>query len=296
MRRGRLLTTILAVTALGVSALAGAAPAVAAGPGGASYVAIGDSVASGNGLMPYTDPECLRSKKAYPTVLAGMLGGEVVSTACSGATTTAVATQAAVLGAQGVLGDATQLVTITAGVNDLPWIQVLGACSNLGSLQLCLGALGQISQVGPGIAGGVATAIGVVRQNAPNAQIVVTGYPLVFGSFSGACSVGAAAPGTPMKFAQPQASAINAAVVGLNGAIEDSLDLYQAAYFAQTGQLDTHVQFVDVTQEFAGHGLCDTGERWVSGLISGKPVDRGFHPNVAGQQAYAAAIFWELPH
>ena len=84
MRR-RLLTTILAVTALSVTALVGAAPATAADlPPGVPYVAIGDSVASGNGLMPYYDSACLRSKKAYPTVLAGLMGGSVVSAACSG--------------------------------------------------------------------------------------------------------------------------------------------------------------------------------------------------------------------
>ncbi len=77
MRR-RLLTTILAVTALGVTALVGAAPATASVlPPGVPYVAIGDSVASGNGLCPTTTSACLRSKKAYPTVLAGLMGGSV---------------------------------------------------------------------------------------------------------------------------------------------------------------------------------------------------------------------------
>ena len=43
---------------------------------------------------------------------------------------------------------------------------------------------------------------------------------------------------------------------------------------------------------FDGHGLCDTGDRWVSGLFpaSAQPRDRGFHPNAAGQAAYANII------
>ena len=293
MRQRRLLTTILAVTALGISALVGAAPAIADEPAGAPYVAIGDSVASGNGLMPYYDQACLRSKKAYPTVLAGMLGGSVVSAACTGSPTSVVAAQAAGLAGQGVLGPATQLVTITAGVNDLPWIQVLGACSNLGSADLCLGLLGGIGAPGGpavGIAGGVAQIIGVVRLSAPNAQIVVTGYPQLFGQFSGTCSVGAVAPGTPMYFSQPQGGALNQAVLGLNQAIQGGIGAYQAAFLGQTGHLDPAVQYVDVTAAFAGHGLCDSGDRWISGLINGQPRDRGFHPNVAGQQAYAATI------
>ena len=291
MRRG-MLTTILAATALTASVLVGAAPASANGVGvGAPYVAIGDSVASGNGLMPYYDPACLRSKKAYPTLLAGMMGGDVVSAACSGSSTAAVAAQAAGLAAQGALGAGTQLVTITEGVNDLPWISVLGACSNLGSLDLCQTVLGGIGQIGPGIAGGVAQTLAVVRQAAPNAIIVVTGYPELFGSFTGTCSVGAAAPGTPMKFAQPQSVALNMAVGGLNDAVQGGIALYQQAFAAQSGGFtDPRVVWVDVTDTFDGHGLCDSGDRWISGLISGEPRDRGFHPNAAGQQAYAATI------
>lgn len=291
MRR-RLLTTVLAITALSASVLLGAAPASANGVGGgAPYVAIGDSVASGNGLMPYDDTVCLRSKKAYPTVLAETLGGSVVSTACSGAGTAAVAAQAAGLAAQGVLGGATQLVTITAGVNDLPWIPVLGACSNLGSQDACFAALSGIGLAGPGIAGGVAQAIGIVRQGAPNALIIVTGYPKLFGSFSGTCSVGAAAAGMPMKFAQPQAGWLNLAVGDLNSAVQAGIGLYQQAFAAQnSGSTDPYTVYVDVTQPFLGHGLCDSGDRWISGLISGEPKDRGFHPNAAGQQAYAATI------
>src|SRR6187402_159979 len=112
MRR-RLLTTFLAVTALSVTALVGTAPAMAdePAPPGAAYVAIGDSVASGNGLMPYYNAACLRSKKAYPTVLAGMLGGSVVSAACTGSPISAVAGQALDLAAHGVLGAGTGLVT-----------------------------------------------------------------------------------------------------------------------------------------------------------------------------------------
>lgn len=288
----RRIIAVLAAAALAVTFGAGVSPAAADEPGGAAYVAIGDSVASGNGLLPYYDPSCLRSDKAYPSVLAAALGGQVVSAACSGASTSVVAAQAAGLAATGVLGGDTHLVTITAGVNDLPWIQVLGACSNLGSLGLCQAVLGGVGQAGAGVASGLAAAIGVVRANAPSALIVVTGYPELFGSFSGTCSVGAAGPGTPMKFEQPQGGMLNGAVGGLNSAVQGGIGLYQQEFAAHNGGLpDFFVVYTDVTAAFDGHGLCDSGERWISGLVNGKTtLDRGFHPNVAGQQAYAGAI------
>jgi len=295
MRR-RLLTTILAVTALGVTALVGVAPASASVlPPGVPYVAIGDSVASGNGLMPYYDSACLRSKKAYPTVLAGMLGGSVESAACSGNNTTQIAAQASALVQQGKLGWQTQLVTITAGVNDLPWILVLGACSNLGSLEQCQGAMGLLGNpAGPaaGIPAGLATAIGVVRAAAPTALIRVTGYPYLFGEFNGMCSVGhSVQAGTPMKFERAQADMLDdLGVTGLNAAVPAGIGIYLSAYHDMTGTVDDRIRFVPLTAAFATHGLCDSGERWVSGLVSGQPKDRGFHPNAAGQQAIAATI------
>lgn len=299
MRR-RLLTTILTVTALSVTALVGAAPASASVlPPGVPYVAIGDSVASGNGLMPYYDASCLRSKKAYPTVLAGLMGGTVESAACSGNNTTQIAAQASALAQQGKLGWATQLVTITAGVNDLPWILVLGACSNLGSLEQCQGAMGLLGNpAGPaaGIPAGLATAIGVVRAAAPTALIRVTGYPYLFGAFNGKCSIGAAGPGTPMKFERAQADMLDdLGVTGLNAAVYAGMWTYLRAYHDATGTVDNRIEYVDLTAAFATHGLCDSSDRWVSGLVNGQPKDRGFHPNAAGQQAIAATIAATLP-
>ena len=51
----------LAALALGAAALLGTpSAAVAAEPGGAPYVAVGDSIAAGTGNLPYTDASCLR--------------------------------------------------------------------------------------------------------------------------------------------------------------------------------------------------------------------------------------------
>jgi lysophospholipase L1-like esterase len=292
----RRIIAALAATGLAVTMGVAVAPASQASVAwGEPYVAIGDSVAAGTGNLPYVDEACLRSEKAYPNVLAGMAGGDVVSAACTGSPTGTVLEQAQDLIASGVIGPATQIVTITAGVNDLPWTLVLGACSNQGSPEACQQLISAAPGAGAGIVTGIATILGTVRLVAPTAQIVVTGYPYPFGEFSGMCSVGAYAPGTPLKFSAGGASVINDAVDGLNLAVQGGIAQYQLGYIGATGQPDAAMHWVDVTDDFMGHGFCDTGERWFGGMIpTGPVVDRGFHPNVAGQQGYAAAIYGEL--
>jgi lysophospholipase L1-like esterase len=289
MKRRILALLAAAALALGLGA---AVPTAAAAESNAAYVAIGDSIASGNGLMPYTDPTCLRSNKAYPSLLAAALEVDVVSRACTSHTTTQVAAQASTLAVQGILGPDTELVTISAGVNDLPWLQVIGACSNLGSLQQCMGVMAFVPLAVQQSAYGVMNTLLTVRAAAPDARVVVTGYPELFGDFTGTCSVGVF-DGTPMKFEAAQAQLLNDAVGYLNDAIQAGIALYQQQYMAMSGGFpDPNVMYVDVVDAFDTHGLCDSGERWISGLIAGKPLDRGFHPNVAGQQAYANEI-WE---
>ncbi|HEX5857539.1 MAG TPA: SGNH/GDSL hydrolase family protein [Microbacterium sp.] len=287
----RRLLSMLAALALGASALAVGVPAASAdGHLGAPYVALGDSEAAGTGNMPYVDQQCLRSKKSYPLLLAGGFGG-VDSRACAGADTTDVLGQAAMAD----LGLATQLVTITAGVNNLDWQAVLAACSSGGTPTDCLEAQAGIPAALATIPGGIAQLLGAVRAAAPNAMIVVTGYPELFGTVTDSCSVGAF-QGAPVKFTAQQTMAVNQGIALVNQAIQAGIAAYQAAFTGQFGSADPAVTYVDVAAVFDGHGLCDTGDRWISGLASGKPVaDRGFHPNVSGQQALAAAIAGALP-
>lgn len=283
--------SIVAALALGLTALAGVAPASAAGgqhgphgspaevpPGGAAYVAIGDSEAAGTGNQPYVDRDCLRSAKAYPELLAAGFDS-FASSACSGASTQAVmATQL------GDLGPATQLVTITAGINNLDWQGLLVACSADGDPQACAAAQQAAAVAIPGLPSEIGMLVGAVRTHAPNAQILVTGYPMLFGEVTGSCSVGAY-HGTPVRFTADQTQQVNVGISAVNFVIAFGVSGYQQ----QTG--DPGVSFVDVAPAFDGHGLCDSGDRWISGLVNGPVMfPRSFHPNTPGQQAYASAV------
>lgn len=312
MRR-RLLTTILAVTALSVTALVGAAPATAADPPppGVAYVAIGDSVASGNGILPYIkddEPQCLRSTRSYPMLLAKSMGVSIATEACSGEGTSAIAGQLQELVAANAFGTSTRLVTVTVGVNDVQWQggawpQALIACSSAsfvppgscqGALYLSLLSLNPPPESGlPTLSQRIAMVIGAVRQLAPLAQIEITGYPVLFGQFAGTCNVGLlnvpeAGIREPISYGAAEAQGINQAVMAANAMIAQGVAL--------SG--DPHAEYVDVNlvppgvEGFAGHGLCDSGDAWISGLFpaTAKPRDRGFHPNPAGQRAYASIV------
>lgn len=281
----RRLTSIVAAMALGVSALAVAVPAAAQEePDGVAYVALGDSVASGNGNLPYLDEACLRSKRSYPMLLAQEMGLAVVSEACTAASTVDVLVQLGDLVVAGAIGPETELVTLTVGVNDVQldgdpdpdWGEVLGACSNKSPLppEMCGILIGASLQVLATLPQKIEALIDAIRAEAPSAQIVVTGYPLLFGDFTGTCSVGGG-----VTFGDEQAGLINAAVLQANEWIAEGVDAAG----------DANAVYVDVVAGFDGHGLCDTGDRWVSGLIApqARTTDRGFHPNAAGQRAFA---------
>ncbi|GAB3603106.1 SGNH/GDSL hydrolase family protein [Microbacterium aureliae] len=279
----RRFVTLATAAALALAAvLAGAPAANANGVTGAPYVALGDSEAAGTGNQPYLDLQCLRSAKAYPELVGSWLGVPAASSACSGASTTAV------LGQLGDLGPATQLVTLTAGINNADWQSVLVACSSLGTQDACTAAYAGASAALSSLPNDLGTLLLAVRTAAPNAYIVVTGYPELFGDFTGTCTVGAF-KGKRATVTAQQAALANGGIAQVNGAIAQVVT--QANFFGDTG-----IVYADVATAFDGHGLCDSGTRWISGLVNGDVMfARSFHPNAAGQQAYAAAVAAVIP-
>ncbi|MET4097936.1 lysophospholipase L1-like esterase [Agrococcus sp. UYP10] len=277
---------ILAAMVVGASALAVATPASAADPpDGAVYVALGDSEAAGTGNLPYVDSDCLRSRRAYPAQLGSMLGTGVASNACAGATTRDVITTQL-----GDLGFGTRLVTITAGVNNLAWQRVLLECRAGGDPLACGQAKADAFAAIAALPTDIAQMLAAVRSQAPNAQILVTGYPLLFGDLaSGVCRAGTYR-GTHVVFSAADTQFVNAGIGLVNAAILGGL----VGYMSATG--DEGVSYVDVTATFDGHGLCDSSSPWISRVISGTAtVDRGFHIDSRGMRAYADALAAAAP-
>lgn len=101
---------------------------------------------------------------------------------------------------------------------------------------------------------GVVTA---VKAKAPNAKIVLTGYPLLFDP------------------SQPFAAVANPLTVVLNGVIEGVAD-------------NTDSQYVDVAGAFTGHGI-GSEDSWINYSLT-NPTDN-FHPTAVGyRDGYLAAL------
>ncbi len=253
----RTLRSTAATLALFLAAVSAAAPATAAPRPPVVYDALGDSYGSGFGVPPYSET-CGRSSAAYAVQIDGRMGIDLDDfAACAGATTGSLrATQIV------ALDEDTDLVTVSIGGNDIGWGSVVGACVVGGDAQ-CAGALSLTTGVIEGVLPGLLDATySQIAAAAPDAHVVVTGYPRLFSSEYGAYYN--ASPG--------EQEAMNDGADLLNAVISRAADEYG-------------FQFVDVTQRFTGHGV-NSSDPWVLGL-----TDPGrFHPNLAGYRAYTAAV------
>ena len=265
----------LIASAFAVCAAAAALPALAeaahaavlpqAAPPAVRYVALGDSYSSGVGAGDYygSSGSCERSPGAYPALWAAASHpASYVSEAC------AEATIGSVLSTQlSALSKATTLVSITIGGNDVGFVPVMATCVILPT-SFCVNAVAaaeaEIRAVLPGELDGLLAAISAA---APDARVVVMGYP------------------------EPYDLARSASCAGLS--TTDRADLDQAA-----GQLDAQLQaaavrygdaFADVRSAFGGHQICDSGS-WLNS-VDWLDIGASYHPNAAGQAGAYYQVF-----
>lgn len=243
------------------AALAGAAALVAltAAPSGAadasSYVALGDSYSSGLGTRSYIadGTDCRRSTLAYPSLVAAARGYALDLRACSGATVPDVTT--AQLGA---LSASTDYVTLSVGGNDAGFADVLTECAMPSWASRCNRAIdGAQSYISSTLPGRLSTLYSQIRSRAPQAKVVIVGYPRIFmGEDSNAFT----------WFSPSEQTRLNQTADQLNALLANRAS---AAGFT----------FVNPTTRFTGHAVCDSPE-WINGLSY--PIDESYHPNRPG--------------
>lgn len=270
----------LAVVLAGLVAGSVPAPAAAHDSEPLDYVAFGDSNTSGIGapnvstspLYPAAPQPCFQASPGYVDRLDKRDDVELTANAaCSGWTADMVPFQVQVASAAGLLNAETDLVTITAGGNDVKFSEVLQACL-LRSLLECRAAVdaGEVvakTEVLPALT----SAYAAIRAKAPNARIVALGYPHLFSP----------------EFRDNRAITDEAATVFNKGT--DTLNkVIRDAAGKSPGTV-----YVDVTDEFARHGI-GSPHPWLVFNPDDAFSGAAFHPTAEGYaKGYYRAVVRE---
>lgn len=245
------------IGAVGVLLLAFTPAAALAEDESLQYVALGDSYSSGVGAGSYLHDSglCFRSENAHPVFYTESIGAELHFQACGGATISDV------LDIQiDALNEDTDLVSLGIGGNDTGWVGVLLTCA----LPLSLTCWQEIDDAEDYVVNQMPDELDAlysqVSETAPNAEIVITGYPLLFSGVQ--CQL-------LVNINPDEQERLNEATHTLNDTI--------AGVAAEHG-----FEFADVRDNFDGHAVCDD-EEYLHGL-TGPLVIESFHPNLEGQQ------------
>jgi lysophospholipase L1-like esterase len=235
-----------------IAALLVVTPAGAAGP---SYVALGDSYSSGVGTRTYIDDgtSCERSVYAYPYLIAQARGYSLNFQACSGATTATVTSSQL-----SALSTSTKYVTISVGGNDAGFSSVITNCALPSWASDCAGKVATANTfITDTLPGRLSTLYASIRSKAPNAKVVVVGYPRLFNGED--CNAAT-------FFSPDDESKLNATADLMNSKL--------AAAAAAKG-----FTFANPTSRFIGHAVCGDPE-WLNGLSD--PTSDSYHPNKTG--------------
>jgi lysophospholipase L1-like esterase len=251
---------LLAVLAVGLAVLGLATPAYAAG---ARYVALGDSYSSGVGAGDYTSESgsCDRSPNAYSALWASAHSpASYSSVACSGAKTSDV--ESSQLSA---LNSSTTLASITIGGNDENFSSIMEDC-NLGSDSTCVSEINSAeSDARANLPGKLGTLFGDITSDAPNAHVVVLGYP-EFYDLSNDC----------VGLSQTKRTKIDEGIDVLDGVLSDAAG---SAGFT----------YGDVRSHFSGHEICDDN-RWLHS-VNFSDFTESYHPTADGHAQGYLPVF-----
>ncbi len=273
---------LAALVLLGTSA---ASAAAATGP----YVALGDSYTSGP-LVPNPTGNpilCGRSTHNYPSDINRTLHpSSFTDASCSGATTADMTQPQSLEGGLqtappqfNALGASDALVTVGIGGNDAGLISVAEECAKLdfywpfgtrckdhyesGGSDSNIAA---INATGPKLA---ATIQGI-HQRAPQAKVLVVGYPDGLPQNGSTCY-----PVVPLSSGDVRY--FNSLELQLNQVIKQAAQSNNATY-------------VDTFTSSIGHDACQApGTAWLNGIVPTSPAFP-LHPNLAGEQNMASQV------
>lgn len=267
----------------GSSASPPAPASSAAGPANGRYVALGDSYTSSprTGTPVGSPPGCDRSDNNYPHLVAARINpAEFVDVSCSGATTANLTgPQTTANGVNPPQLDAvtpeTTLVTVGIGGNDVGFIGLVSQCGNQDpnaapcKNRLTAGGRDLLAERIDATAPKIANVLDRIHDKAPQARVVLVGYPTVLPDGTGCWPF---LPLVPADVAYLRDTAVR---------FDDMLETQAKAH--ETG-------YVDTATPSKGHDVCTkAATKWVEDLVPSSPA-LALHPNAKGEQGMADAV------
>ena len=256
------------------------------------YVALGDSYTSGEGAFDYMaaakgrPQRCHRSRNAYSQLLAARLRGGVKHEptrdfwACSGDEVPQL-----ISNQLGALNRSVAVVTVGIGGNDSGWIAAIKSCMadailhpSPGTGKGCNRIVADVFAVKlPQLRTRLREAYGLIKAKAPNAKVIVLGYPAIFEDSYRSTFCASVGPLT-----RGARSDLRKAAVQLDSEI--------GAIAAEFG-----LRFVDPRDTFKDHRICGPKADWIHGITRGRNGEpkispTTFHPNRDGQRGFADVI------
>jgi hypothetical protein len=253
------------------------AQAVAAAP--LRYVALGDSYSAASGVLPadLSTPQCLRSTRNYPHVIAAATGSQLTDVTCGAAETSHFfeSQYPGVPPQLEAVKEDTQLITMTIGGNDSGvFIDTILDCgtaglSTLGQGSPCKDRYGSSFEdtINNTTYPSLVKSLDAVRAKAPGARVAILGYPWIMPA-TGGCFL-------KMPIARGDVPYVR----GIQATLNDAVGRAAAA---------TGTTYVNLGTVSNGHDACQPiGVRWVEPVLQGtNPVI--VHPNALGESEMAA--------
>lgn len=259
------------------------APASSAAPATARYVALGDSYTSSprTGTPVGSPPGCDRSDNNYPHLVAAKIKPvEFADVSCSGATTANLTgPQTTANGINPPQLDAvtpeTTLVTVGIGGNDVGFIGLISQCGTQDpnavpcKNRLTAGGRDALAERVDATAPKIANVLTRIHEKAPQARVVVVGYPTVLPDGNGCWPFLPLVP-TDVAYLRDIAARFN-------DMLEAQAKAHQAGY-------------VDTASPSKGHDACTgAATKWVEDLVPSSPA-LALHPNAKGEGGMADAV------
>jgi lysophospholipase L1-like esterase len=290
------LVITLAASSLLVTVVSGAASAATRSgtlraTSALNYVSLGDSYTAGPLIPDLTGSPagCARSTHSYPFLVAAAgSAASFTDVSCQGADTSNMTHSESVpLGSNppqdNALSSSTTLVTLQIGGNDINFSNIIINCTTLSltdpfgapcKKHYTSGGKDRLKEAIEAAAPKVAADLQGIHADAPNARVLLVGYPVILPNSGDGCW-----PVVPIAFGD---------VPYLRG-VEQELNAMLATEAAAN-----NATFVNTYTASIGHDVCQSpGVKWVEGLIPTSPA-APFHPNALGEKSMAKQVLAAL--